>query len=295
MSHTFRRPTILVLGATGAQGGGVARHLLADGRWTVRAFTRNPQSSAARTLRDAGVEIAVGDLDDPASLRRAMVLCHGVHGITRDHSARGHSLRQARAIVDAAAAASVKHLVLQSSGAEAPVDAQREWARLRGVPTTLVRAAFHYENLLGHCRPRPTADGEWTLGTPHAPHAPHALAAVSAEDVGGVVAAIFARRDEHVGRTIGVVGDVRPAHAWAEALAHALGRRVRHGAAPCAPRAPYVARAGDLEESRRLFPRLRTFDQWAAVHARELALGLGALEEQETRASATRASETIAA
>jgi uncharacterized protein YbjT (DUF2867 family) len=286
MYHEFRRPTILVIGATGAQGGGVARHLLADGRWTVRAFTRNPQSSAARTLRDAGVEIATGDLDDPASLRRAMVMCHGVHGITTHRDAGTHALaqaralRQARAIVDAAAAAGVKHLVLQASGAAPSADPLRvplAWARERGVPVTLVRAAFHYENLLGHCRPRPTADGAWTLGVPHdAAHDGAPLATVSAEDVGGVIAAIFARREEHAGRTIGVVGDVLGAQAYADALARALGRRVLHGAAPCAPRAPYVARAGDPEESRRLYPRLRTFEQWVRVHARELGPVLGA-------------------
>ena len=277
MYHEFRRPTILVIGATGAQGGGVARHLLAEGRWTVRALTRNPQSSAARTLRDAGVEIATGDLDDPTSLRRAMVMCHGVHGITTHHGTPARALRQARAIVDAAAAAGVKHLVLQAGGADPAADPLRAplaWARERGVGATLVRTAFHYENLLGHCRPRPTADGAWTLGVPHDGGVP--FAAVSAEDVGGVIATVFARREEHAGRTIGVVGDVRAAQGYADALARTLGRRVLHAAAPCGPRTPYVAGEGDLEESRRLFPRLRTFEQWVGVHARELGPLLGA-------------------
>ena len=292
MYHEFRRPTILVIGATGAQGGGVARHLLADGRWTVRALTRNPQSSAARTLRDAGVEIAVGDLDVPSSLRRAMVMCHGVHGIAsvqphRGQAHRGHALPHGLAIVDAAAAANVKHLVLQF-GADTPLAPQQRWARLCGVPTTFVRAAFHYEHLLHGALPRPAVDEQARGAGGTGDAAP--LAAVSAEDVGGVVAAIFARRREHVGRPVAVVCDVRPAHESADVLARTLGRPVTRGLlsfpphAADTPSSAWPAAAADLEASRRLFPRLRTFEQWARVHARELARGVAALEA-ETRAA----------
>src|SRR5690349_25163268 len=104
MSSHNRRPAILVIGASGAQGGSVARHLLADGRWTVRAFVRNPESSAARTLRDAGVELAVGDLDMPERLRDAMDSCHGVFGVTSAREPWGRRPRHARTIVDAAPA-----------------------------------------------------------------------------------------------------------------------------------------------------------------------------------------------
>jgi uncharacterized protein YbjT (DUF2867 family) len=60
---------ILVFGATGAQGGSVARNLLDRGRFDVRAFTRNPDSPAAQKLRDLGAEVVKGDLDDPRPWR----------------------------------------------------------------------------------------------------------------------------------------------------------------------------------------------------------------------------------
>jgi uncharacterized protein YbjT (DUF2867 family) len=68
---------VLVIGATGQQGGATARHLLERGR-TVHAMVRNPDSPAAKALQDAGASLVVGDLDDPASLRTAMEGMHGV-------------------------------------------------------------------------------------------------------------------------------------------------------------------------------------------------------------------------
>ena len=62
-AHGAIRPEILVLGATGAQGGAVARHLLAAG-WPVRALVRDPSKPAARALAEAGVAVQAGDFDD---------------------------------------------------------------------------------------------------------------------------------------------------------------------------------------------------------------------------------------
>src|SRR4051812_2207871 len=65
------RPVVLVVGATGAQGGSVARHLVATDRWTVRALSRDPAADTVRPLRSAGIEVVPGDLGDPESLRAA--------------------------------------------------------------------------------------------------------------------------------------------------------------------------------------------------------------------------------
>ena len=283
MQSLTRRPIILVTGATGAQGGSVARHLLADGRWTVRAFTRTSTSSAARTLRDAGVEIAIGDLDDPKYVRDAMDGCHGVFGVTSIAAHWGRQLRHARAIVDAAFSARVPHVVLRTRAdhhhgqgnahadlAASPHELEAavvHYARARGIPATFVRVAFHYENLLGRFRPQANAEGEWTI---RLPHAEPRLAAVSAEDAGGVVAALFARRDEYLGRLVGVVGDDQPSREYAQALGRALGRRVTQ-APEGRTSGAVLDRESDLTESRRLFPRLRTLEEWARENAREFA------------------------
>lgn len=298
MYHTFRRPTVLVIGATGAQGGSVARHLLADGRWTVRAFTRDPHSSPARVLRDAGVEIAVGDLGDRTSVRAAMEMCHGVYGVTDFWEHYGRELEHGRHIVDAAADAGVRHLVLHTradyhrlSHGELVVPqcdlkaAIEQHARRMRVPATFVDVAFYYENFLGRFAPVPRADGTWSFGFPQGDTP---LAAVSADDVGGVVATILARRDEFVGRRVGIVGDERPCQEYAAALAEVLARPVRYAHVP---RAAFAAsgtrgaallanmfdvqrrfvtdRSADLAECRALFPRLRSFAQWARVNARQ--------------------------
>src|SRR4051794_3929282 len=79
---TMNRNKILVLGATGAQGGSVARALLSRGRFDVRVLTRKPDSPAAQQLRALGAEIVQGDLDDRASLQRALEGVYGVFGVT---------------------------------------------------------------------------------------------------------------------------------------------------------------------------------------------------------------------
>jgi uncharacterized protein YbjT (DUF2867 family) len=63
--------TITVIGATGQQGGAVARVPLATKQWNVRAVTRNPNSEAAKALAEQGTEIVTADVSDEASLPRA--------------------------------------------------------------------------------------------------------------------------------------------------------------------------------------------------------------------------------
>ena len=106
--------TILVTGATGAQGGSVARHLLERGRFAVRALTRNPGSEAANALRDAGAEVVQGDLNDPASLRAALAGCYGCFGVTNFWEHFGGEEEQGRNLIDAVAASDIQHFVFSS-------------------------------------------------------------------------------------------------------------------------------------------------------------------------------------
>jgi len=99
-------PVITVLGATGAQGGGVVRSLLcpAQQRFAVRAVTRKPASPAARALAEAGADVVAADLDDPHTLRRAFEGAHGVFAVTNfwEHLSPERERLQARNIADAA-------------------------------------------------------------------------------------------------------------------------------------------------------------------------------------------------
>jgi len=108
--------TILIIGATGQQGGAVACHLLMDG-WRLRTLTRDPNKAAARALADAGVEVLPGNIDDRASLDRAMAGAYGVFSVTAfwEHGYDAE-IRHGKAVADAALAAGVKHFVYSAMG-----------------------------------------------------------------------------------------------------------------------------------------------------------------------------------
>jgi len=73
---------VLIAGATGKQGGCVARHLLSSNKLAIRALTRNPESPAARALALNGVELVQGSLTDEAGLTAAMEGCSAAFLVT---------------------------------------------------------------------------------------------------------------------------------------------------------------------------------------------------------------------
>ena len=106
-----KQRVITVFGATGAQGGGLARAILADPKreFTARAVTRKPDSPKARALAAAGAEIVAADLDDVSSLERAMQGAHGVFGVTNfwEHFSAPKEYEQATNLAEAAKRAEV--------------------------------------------------------------------------------------------------------------------------------------------------------------------------------------------
>jgi uncharacterized protein YbjT (DUF2867 family) len=146
---------VLVTGATGRQGGAVLKHLLARGR-PVRVLTRRPDSPAALALAARGVEIAAGDMDDRASLERAMRGVGGVYSV-RDFWSSGaeREVRQGFNVADAAAATGVAHLVYSSVGGAERNSGIDHWEtkwqieqhiRGLGLPATMLRPAAFMEN-----------------------------------------------------------------------------------------------------------------------------------------------------
>jgi NAD(P)-dependent dehydrogenase (short-subunit alcohol dehydrogenase family) len=109
--------TILVTGATGQQGGAVARALFAEG-WKVRAFVRDPGKPAAQDLESLGAELTVGDLNDTASVERALAGAYGVYAVQTPMTPEGTAgeVRQGEALADAARRAGVEHFVSLESG-----------------------------------------------------------------------------------------------------------------------------------------------------------------------------------
>lgn len=282
---------ILVVGATGAQGGSVARHLLRTGRYKVRCLTRNPQSEAALALERAGAQIAKGDLAEPACLRAALRDCDGVFGVTNYWEHFDHEVAHGCNLVDAIAGSSVQHTVISTlphtkllSGGRLEVahfDSKariEEYARSRGLAASYLHVAFYYENFLSYLPPKRRADGRYAFGFPQGSTP---LAAVSVEDIGGIVAAIFQESFWYRDKVVGAVGDDLRCEEYAQIMEQLLRQPFSYSyvahdafAAGGSPGSKDLAdmfefnrlyisnRRLDLMKSRELFPEIRTFERW---------------------------------
>src|SRR5262249_1933359 len=149
---TAVKKSVLVLGATGRQGGATARHLLSKG-WRVRAFARDPNKPAAQALQQAGAEVIQGDYDDRASLEVAMQGVYGVFSV----QASVDEVRQGKTIADVARAASVQHFVYTSVqraqdlarvGGDASKWEIEQYIQALGLPVTILRPCFFMETLI---------------------------------------------------------------------------------------------------------------------------------------------------
>lgn len=243
---------IAVIGATGAQGGGLVRAILADtgGLFTARAITRDPGSDKARALAAAGVEVVAGDADDPPSLRRAFAGAHGVYCVTNfwEHLSPERELRQAGALARAARESGAAHVVwstLEDTRVRVPVadprlptlmgnykvphfdakgEADQAFAR-EGAPTTYLVTSFFWENFIYFgMGPRPGPGGELVLALPLGGGR---LPGIASEDIGRCAFGVFRRGPALIGMRVGIAGEILSGPELAGAMANALGRPVR--------------------------------------------------------------------
>ncbi|MEV7688895.1 NmrA/HSCARG family protein [Streptomyces bungoensis] len=275
--------TIAVAGATGAQGGATARALLAGGH-RVRALTRDPGAPAARELRRLGAEVRYADFDDRASLDAALAGAESLFAVTTPFGTdTATEVRQGRALLDAAAAARVGHIVFTSAahadrGTGVPhYDSKAEierHLRATGVPWTVVAPAAFMDNFVSGW----TLEGlrESTFAWPMPPG--RLLTLIPAEDIGAFAALALRRRDDFTGRRIDLASDALTAEGIAAALSAAAGRPVRHREVPLshvrtrshdlAAMFAYFATTGldvDVTGLRRAHPEVRwhSFADWA--------------------------------
>lgn len=285
------RNTILVTGATGAQGGSVAQHLLRDGHFAVRCLTRNVHSAKAQALKDAGAEVVQGDLDDADSLRAALDGCYGAFGVTNFWEHFGKEYQQGKNLVDAVQAAGIEHFVFSTlpyakkiSGGELDVPhldikgQLEEYSRSLGLNATFVHVAFYYENFLTFFPLQRQDDGSYAFGFPQGDTP---LATYAVEDTGGVVSAIFNDPARFKNQTVGVVGDDRPPAQYAEIMTRVLGVPVVYNHIPREVFASFgfpgaddlanmfdfnrrflLGRQSDLTQSKELYPPMQSFEEW---------------------------------
>lgn len=246
---------IAVTGATGAQGGGVIRAILAhpEGGFSARAITRNPDSDQAKALAALGVEVVKADLDDEASLARAFAGAYGAFCITNfwEHFSPDKEIEQAGNLARAAKSAGVSHVIwstLEDVRDFVPLeddrmptimdhykvphfDAKGEANHLftdAGVPTTFLNTAFYWDNLIYFgMGPKPGEDGTLAITFPLGDAK---LAGIAGGDIGGCAYGVFAAGNEFIGKTVGIAGGHLSGQEMADSLSKALGREVRYNA-----------------------------------------------------------------
>lgn len=248
---------IAVAGATGAQGGGLVRSILADqgGEFAVRAITRDPASPQARALAAAGAEVVAADVSDPSAVARAFAGAYGAYCVTFfwNHFSPDKERGEAQSQADAARETGVQHVVwstLEDTRRWVELDDDRmptlmgrykvphfdvkgeadEYFRATGVPTTCMLTSFYWDNLIHFgMGPKAGPDGKLYFALPMGTRP---LSGIAAEDIGRCAHGIFKRGKEFAGRTLGVAGEHLTGAQMAAGLTRALGREVVHQDVP---------------------------------------------------------------
>ena len=252
-----KQKIIAVVGATGAQGGGLVRAILSDptSGFTARALTRKVSSDKAKELAKLGAEVVEADLNEVESLKRAFAGAYGAFCITNywELFSPEKEFAQAKNLAHAAKQANVQHVIWSTledtrrwvplSDSRMPTlmgkykvphfDAKGEADHLFsevGAPTTLLLTSFYWENFIFFgMGPKKGPDGTLTITYPMGDKK---LPGIAAEDIGKCALAIFKRGREFIGKTVAISGEHLTGAQMAAALTKALGQEVRYNDVP---------------------------------------------------------------
>ncbi len=248
---------IAVLGATGAQGGGLAHAILKDrdAGFAVRALTRDPNSPKAQELARLGAEVVAADVDDEKSLQRAFTGAHGAFCVTFfwAHFSPEKEMAEVAAMAKAAKAAGVQHVVwstLENTRKWVPLDDNRmptlqgkykvphfdgkgeadHYFRDANVPTTFLLTSFYWDNFIYFgMGPKKGPDGKLAITLPMGDKK---LPGIAAEDIGKCAYGVFKGGNDFIGKTIGIAGELLTGAQMAAAFTRALGREVVYNSVP---------------------------------------------------------------
>jgi uncharacterized protein YbjT (DUF2867 family) len=244
---------IVVFGATGAQGGGLARAILQDSgsEFSVRAITRDTGSDKAKELAGMGAEVVQADIDDKESIKKALQGAHGAFFVTFfwAHFSPEKEYEEARNMAEAAKEAGLKHVIwstLEDTRKWVPLDDDRmptlqgkykvphfdakgeadHFFSESGVPTTFLRASFYWDNFIYFgSGPQKGPDGKLYLTFPLDDKK---MSGIAAEDIGKCAYGIFKRGSEMIGKTIGIAGEHLSGREMADKMSDALGKEITY-------------------------------------------------------------------
>ena len=244
---------IAVVGATGAQGGGMVRAILDDPKseFAVRALTRDVHSEKAKALKELGAEVVAADVDDVESLKRAFQGAYGAFCVTFfwAHFSPEKEAAEVRDMATAAKHAGLQHVIwstLEDTRTWVPLtdnrmptlmgkykvphfDAKGESNHVftdLGVPTTFLNTSFFWENFIYFgMGPKAGPDGKLAITLPMGEKK---LPGIAAEDIGKCAYGILKRGRELIGKTLGIAGDQLTGAQMAAAMSKALGKEIRY-------------------------------------------------------------------
>jgi uncharacterized protein YbjT (DUF2867 family) len=226
---------IVVTGATGKQGGAVARSLLERG-FRVRGLTRNPQKPEAQALAGQGAEVVQGDMEDRSAVERALEGAYGVFSV-QNYWETGYDgeVQQGKTVADAAKAAGVEHFVYSSVGSahrqtglshfESKWEIE-EHVREIGLPYTILRPVWFMENwemmremVLGGTLAQPLDRDKL-------------FQQVAVENIGAFALIAFENPDSWIGREVDLAGDEQTMPEIAETFGRVMGREISYYQVP---------------------------------------------------------------
>lgn len=223
---------IAVTGATGQQGGAVARRLLADG-WQVRVLTRDSDKPAAQALASLGAEIVPGDMENRAELDSAFQGVYGVFSVQNfwlPNVGYEGEVRQGKNVADSAKAAGIQHLVYSSVGSSYRGMGQRhfdskweieQYIHTLDIPYTILRPVFFMENY--NWSRAYILNGTFTgMGL----RSEKGVQSIAVEDIAAFVSLAFANPKDFLGKTIELAGDELTESQIAETFSKVIGRPV---------------------------------------------------------------------
>ncbi|XP_004675122.1 PREDICTED: nmrA-like family domain-containing protein 1 [Condylura cristata] len=285
------KKVIVVFGATGAQGGSVARAILESKKFAVRALTRDVTRPSALALQDLGAEVVRGDLNDKASVEAALKGAYGAFLVTNfwEHQNKEKEVCQGKLVADIAKPLGLKHVVYSGlenvkrlSGGKLEVphfDGKGEveeyfWSI--GVPMTSTRLAAYFENFLTMWKPVKASDADYyTLALPMGDTP---MDGISVGDIGPIISSIFNCPEEFLGKAVGLSAEALTIQQYADILSKALGKEVRDAKIspetyeklgfPAAQELANMCRFYQMKPDRdvklthRLNPRVKSFSQF---------------------------------
>ena len=251
------KKVIAVVGATGAQGGGLVRAILNEptGDFAARVLTRDVNGGKAEEFARLGAEVVAADIDDIDSLEKAFEGAHGAFCVTFywAHFSPVREMANAKAMAEAAKAAGLQHVIwstLEDTRKWVPLDDNRmptlggkykvphfdakgesdHFFTDAGVPTTFLLTSFYWDNFIHFgMGPKKGPDGKLAITFPLGDKK---LPGIATEDIGKCAYGIFRKGNEFIGRTVGISGENLTGGQLAAVFTEVLGREVRYNSVP---------------------------------------------------------------